>query len=60
MYGEMSFYEKDMDICTLYDDDEPDPDEERDTFFDCPMEEGLFLPHCSIIYTQCVCGCVEK
>ncbi|XP_071785900.1 uncharacterized protein [Asterias amurensis] len=40
MYGDMNFYEKDMDICTLYDDDEPDPDEERDTFFDCPMAEG--------------------
>ncbi len=40
MYGDVNFYERDMDICTLYEDDEPDPDEEKDTFFDCPMEDG--------------------
>ncbi|XP_022096103.1 uncharacterized protein LOC110982165 [Acanthaster planci] len=40
MYGEMSFYDKEMDICTLYDDTELEPGEERDTFFDCPMAAG--------------------
>ena len=43
MYGEMNFYEKTMDICTLFKDNEPEPDVEKDTFFDCPMKEGLFI-----------------
>ncbi|XP_038078872.1 uncharacterized protein LOC119746137 [Patiria miniata] len=40
MYGDMSFYDNTMDICTLFDDDELEPGEERDNFFDCPMAAG--------------------